>query len=88
MSKVSSGEFQRNLGRYQDRALAEPVTITKNGRDRLVLLSVDEYQRLKQRDRRVFRTEDLPEEWVEAIEKAEVPEEHAYLDEELKGWKP
>ncbi|QND64920.1 type II toxin-antitoxin system prevent-host-death family antitoxin [Mesorhizobium loti] len=47
MSVISSVEFQRNLGRYQDKALAEPVTITKNGRERLVLLSVDEYQRLK-----------------------------------------
>lgn len=47
MPVISSVEFQRNLGLYQDRALAEPVTITKNGRERLVLLSVDEYRRLK-----------------------------------------
>jgi prevent-host-death family protein len=46
-SVVSSAEFQRNLGLYQDKALAEPVTITKNGRERLVLLSVDEYHRLR-----------------------------------------
>lgn len=49
MSVVSSAEFQRNLGLYQDKALAEPVTITKNGRERLVLLSVNEYHRLKTR---------------------------------------
>jgi prevent-host-death family protein len=49
MSTVSSAEFQRNLGLYQDKALSEPVTITKNGRERLVLLSVDEYQRLRSR---------------------------------------
>ncbi|AZO50237.1 type II toxin-antitoxin system Phd/YefM family antitoxin [Mesorhizobium sp. M4B.F.Ca.ET.058.02.1.1] len=47
MSVISSVEFQRNLGVYQDKALAEPVIISKNGRERLVLLSVDEYQRLK-----------------------------------------
>ena len=88
MSKITSAEFQRNLGLYQDKALAEPVTITKNGRERLVLLSVEEYQRLKRRDRRVFRTEDLPEEWIEAIEKAEVPKQYTHLDEELKDWKP
>ena len=49
MSTVSSAKFQRNLGLYQDKALSEPVTITKNGRERLVLLSVDEYQRLRSR---------------------------------------
>jgi prevent-host-death family protein len=31
------------LGRYQDKALAEPVIITKNGREQLVLVSVEEY---------------------------------------------
>jgi prevent-host-death family protein len=88
MSTVSSAEFQRNLGLYQDKALAEPVTITKNGRDRLVLLSVEEYQRLKRRDRRVFRTSELPDEWFEAVKNAKVPDEYAYLDAELKDWKP
>ncbi|TIW51028.1 MAG: type II toxin-antitoxin system Phd/YefM family antitoxin, partial [Mesorhizobium sp.] len=43
MSVISSVEFQRNFGVYQDKALAEPVIISKNGRERLVLLSVDEY---------------------------------------------
>ncbi|WP_342723694.1 type II toxin-antitoxin system prevent-host-death family antitoxin [Bradyrhizobium sp. B097] len=55
MSVVSSAEFSRNLGLYQDKALAEPVTITKNGRERLVLLSVDEYQRLKSQAERDAR---------------------------------
>ena len=54
MSIVTSAEFQRNLGLYQDKALAEPVVITKNGRERLVLVSVEEYHRLKRRDRRAL----------------------------------
>jgi PHD/YefM family antitoxin component YafN of YafNO toxin-antitoxin module len=37
METVSSGEFQRKIGHYQDRALVEPVTITSNGRERLVM---------------------------------------------------
>jgi prevent-host-death family protein len=87
MSKVSSAEFQRNLGLYQDKALSQPVTITKNGRDRLVLLSVDEYQRLKRRDRRVFRIEDVTEAQLAAVDAARVPDEHKHLDDELKDWK-
>src|ERR1035437_6855921 len=59
MSIVTSAEFQRNLGLYQDKALAEPVIITKNGRERLVLVSVEEYYRLKGRDRRALAGEDL-----------------------------
>ena len=46
MLKVSAAEFQRNLGRYQDLALSEPVAVTSYRRDRLVLLSIEEYRRL------------------------------------------
>jgi len=88
MPTVSSAEFQRNLGLYQDKALSEPVTITKNGRERLVLLSVEEYQRLKRRDRKVGLASDLPDEWIKAVSKAEMKPEHAHLDDELKDWNP
>jgi len=88
MSVVTSAEFQRNLGVYQDKALAQPVTITKNGRERLVLLSVEEYQRLKRRDRRVFRSADMTDEHLAAIERAQMSERHRHLDDELKDWNP
>src|SRR5262245_22193491 len=86
--KVSTAEFIKNYGALPDQALTEPGTNTKNGRDRLVLLSIDEFQRLMRRDRRVLRAEDLTDAEIDAIEKAEVPAEYAYLDEELKDWHP
>lgn len=42
--KVSSTEFQQNVGRYQDVAMREPVTITKNGRNHTVLVSADFFE--------------------------------------------
>ena len=48
MITASSVEFQLNLGCYQGVALTEPVAVTRNGRDRRVLLSVDEYHRLEE----------------------------------------
>ena len=45
--RVSSAEFLNSYGALTDKALSEPVTITRNGRDRLVVLSVKEYERLK-----------------------------------------
>lgn len=48
---ITSAEFQRNFGRYQDVALKEPISITKNGRERIVVLSIDEFYRLKKGDR-------------------------------------
>lgn len=44
--RVSSGDFIRKFGTYTDTALTEPIVITKNGRERLVLLSIDEYNTL------------------------------------------
>jgi prevent-host-death family protein len=84
--KVSSAEFQKQFGTLADKALIEPVTITRNGRDRLVLLSVEEYERLKRRDRRVVRLEDFTDEEMSLIAKSEVPAEYAHLDAELKDW--
>jgi PHD/YefM family antitoxin component YafN of YafNO toxin-antitoxin module len=78
--KVSTAEFIKNYGTLADRALSEPVTITKNGRDRLVVLSAEEYRRLKLRDRRAVLPEELTEAEIEAIANAEVPAEHARLD--------
>ncbi len=86
--RVSTAEFIKRYGSLADRALSEPVTITKNGRDRLVLLSADEYSRLKRRDRRAIAAEDLTLAELELIGRADVPAEHAHLDTELAGWKP
>ena len=51
---VTSADFQRNIGLYQDEALKKPVAITKNGRPRTVLISAAEYERLARCDRRAM----------------------------------
>jgi prevent-host-death family protein len=84
MVKISSAEFQKNFGRYQDVALKEPVTVTRNGRDRTVLLSIEEYERLKRRDRRVMSLDDFTEEDIAAIEQAQVPPEAAQFNHEVE----
>ena len=86
--KVSTADFIKNYGALADAALTQPVTITKNGRDRLVVLSAGEYLRLKRRDRRVISLEDFTEAEMALIAKAQVPPGHEHLDEELKDWRP
>ena len=83
MQRVTSRELQRNFGRCQDEALKAPLTVTRNGRDRLVILSVDEYARLKRRDRQALAVEDLSGAEIEAISRAEPPAEAARYDREL-----
>jgi PHD/YefM family antitoxin component YafN of YafNO toxin-antitoxin module len=43
MKRVSTVELIRNFSAHGDAALAGPVIITKNGRDRLVLISIEQY---------------------------------------------
>ena len=86
--KISTADFLKNYGTLADKALTEPVVITKNGRDRLVILSADEYARLKRRDRRVVRLEEFSDDEMALIAQAEVPAEYAQLDTELKDWTP
>jgi PHD/YefM family antitoxin component YafN of YafNO toxin-antitoxin module len=51
MLTISSSELRKRLGFYQDKALLEPIAVTRNGRVRLILLSAEEYHRLKNVDR-------------------------------------
>lgn len=77
--KITSTEFQQNVGRYQDAALVEPVIITKNGHPKNVLISAAAFETLI-KGRVARRTEDLDEDTLKAIATAEVPAKFAYLD--------
>ena len=88
MTQVSAAEFQRAFGTLSDKAMTQPIAITKHGRDHLVLLSAEEYSRLKRRDRRVFLTSELSLEQIAAIEASRMDPRHDYLDAELDGWQP
>lgn len=85
--KVSSTEFQQNVGRYQDAAQQEPVAITKNGRTHTVLISALLFE-IMTRGRVVRRVEELDDDTLKAIARSEVPPEHAGLDALLKDWNP
>ena len=88
MIRVSSTEFGKDVGRFQDIALAQPVVVTRNGRDRTVMISAEEYLRLKRRDRQVFAAGELPDDMIDAIRNAEMDERHRHLDDLIPDWTP
>lgn len=68
MIRIPEAELQKGFRALADRARREPVAITTDdGREELVVLSAEEYARLKRRDRRVGPAENLPEEWIGAL---------------------
>ena len=81
--KVSAAEFQRQSGRYFDLALTQPVVITRNGRDRTVMISTEEYQRLKRRDREVLAAEDFSEAELQEIARSSPASGADAFDDEL-----
>jgi prevent-host-death family protein len=87
-SRISSAELAKHFGLHADRARAgDPIRTTKYGRDDLVLVSAAEYDRLLRRDRRVYRTGEMPQYLLDAIAKADPPAESAELDDLVpEGW--
>ncbi|GAA0761820.1 type II toxin-antitoxin system Phd/YefM family antitoxin [Ideonella azotifigens] len=83
MLKVTSSEFQRNIARYQDVALTQGVAVTHHGRERTVLISAEEYHRLKRRDRQVMALDDFTAADLAALEAVRAPEAAKGFDGEL-----
>ena len=86
MIRVPATEFSKEIGRYQDIALSQPVVVTRNGRD--LMISAEEYHRLKRLDRRVSATAAAPEEIIEAVRNSNMDPRHKSLDDLLKDWAP
>jgi prevent-host-death family protein len=78
---VTSAESEK-LWPLREAAIRGAVTITNHGRDRLVLLSADEYRRLEKCDREVLHVAELSDQDIEAIRTAEIPTETAAFDHE------
>lgn len=84
MTKVTSGEFQREFGRYRALAHREPVIITNHGRDDVVLLGADDYARLRRYEQKAFHVSQLPPQVVRELGKQSPPPEASSFDHEYK----
>jgi prevent-host-death family protein len=82
--RVTAREFQRAYGKITSRARQHPVMITSHGRDHLVLLSAEEYARLKDRDRAVYAAGELPGDLLDAVKRSTTDPRHAHLDAEIE----
>ena len=78
--RITSTEFQQNVGRYQDAAQQAPVSITKNGRTHTVLMSAALFE-IVMKGRVARKVEDLDDDTLQAIADSSVPDEFAELDD-------
>ncbi len=85
--KVTSTEFQQNVGRYQDAAQHAPVVITKNSRAHTVLISAALFE-MVMKGRVARQVEDLDDDTLRAIAASRVSPAHDALNDLLKDWTP
>ncbi len=82
--RVSSGEFLKSYGRISETALREPVSITSHGRERLVLISADEYRRLKTQDREALYPWEMSADDLRTLAVTEPSSRSARFDHEVE----
>lgn len=68
---VSAKDVAGKFGFYTDEAMLRPVGIQRHGTTRVVMISLQEYERLLRRDRQVLLTKDLDDETIDTIFNAE-----------------
>jgi prevent-host-death family protein len=74
MVTITAAELQKQFGRYREIAIREPVSVTHHGRESLVVMSADEYKRLKAMDdRQTYFAHELPDDLKHALETAMPP---------------
>lgn len=79
---VTSAELQKSFGRYREKALQEPVVITNHGRESLVLLSAQEYRRLKSQDRKALYPWELTSREIVALQSSQTAPDAAEFNHE------
>jgi hypothetical protein len=72
VAKASASEVQKNFGYWHDKALKEPVQVTKHGRETTYLISAETFNELWASYRRAVRVEDLSDAEVAMIVRAEI----------------
>ena len=78
--EVAAKEVSSRFGFYTDEAMLRPVGIQRHGRTRVVMLSLEEYERLKRRDREVKLVKDLSHDEIDAIRNAKPGKQARALD--------
>jgi PHD/YefM family antitoxin component YafN of YafNO toxin-antitoxin module len=83
MQTVSATDFESDFRHYRGEALKAPLTVVGDGQDALIVMSVDEYRRLKRHERAVFPTETLSEAELLALTEGGMDPRHDHLNAEL-----
>ncbi len=81
-ASVNASDVQRNFGAWHDKALQEPVQVTKYGRETVYIVAASTFREMWQSFRLAKSTLDLTDSEMAQILAAKTPAEHDYDYEE------
>jgi PHD/YefM family antitoxin component YafN of YafNO toxin-antitoxin module len=85
VAKVTAAELQTDFARFRELARHEPVSVMENGEESVVMLSADEYRRLKAADtREALYVWELSDAEIQAMDPDALPPDAAEFDHEYK----
>jgi antitoxin StbD len=82
MVSVRASDLAKNFGEWHDKAMSEPVIITKHSRTTAVLLSAQAYEMLLANYCEVSAVEDLKDDLATALVESEIPEKYRWDPED------
>ncbi len=74
MKTVSASEFKKSFGVFKEMAQREPVAVTSNGRECVVLISATEFAALQELKKKFAHSGEVNEAFEKAL--AEVSDKH------------
>jgi PHD/YefM family antitoxin component YafN of YafNO toxin-antitoxin module len=89
--EATADAVSKQFGHYSDLALKGAVIVTRHGRARTVMISAEEYDRLKRRDREVLDFAKLGEaerQSLIAALQAQIYRGDPALEDEMKDYQP
>ena len=80
MVSITGEQLQKSAGFLRAEARRHPVEVTYHGRPELVVMSIEDYELLRQNRKLAYRIEDMPPEKIERIAANGMDESHAGLN--------
>ncbi|MCC6775580.1 MAG: type II toxin-antitoxin system prevent-host-death family antitoxin [Hyphomicrobiales bacterium] len=77
---ITGEQLQKNTGRLRSEARRHPVQVTYHGRPELVVMSVEDYELLRQNRKVAYRIDDMPLQKIDRIANNRMDEQHAHLN--------
>lgn len=75
---ATASEVNKHFGQFHDKAMVEPVRVTKHGRETVFIVSAERFHQLRQGERAALAVSELSTDELALIAAAEVPAHARY----------